>query len=90
MFFVIIPLIKAHLLFMESEHKRDVNSQKTHLKIQMNIQGKWISVFAQLYWDTQLLNVSLMGAFVIVLEASITNAGWFLTASYQSLCKIPS
>lgn len=50
----------------------------------MNIQGKWISVFAQLYWDTQLLNVSLMGAFVNVLKVSITSTGWFLTTSYCS------
>lgn len=49
--------------------------KETHLKIQMNIQGKWISVFAQLYWDTRLLNIFLMGAFVIVLKTSITNAG---------------
>lgn len=50
----------------------------------MNIQGKWISVFAQLYWDTRLLNIFLMGAFVIVLKTSLTNAGWFLMASYCS------
>lgn len=62
--------------------------KETNLKIQMNIQGKWISVFAQLYWDTQLLNISLMGAFVIVLKASITNAPYYFIL--QSLCKIYS
>lgn len=89
---MIIPLIKAYLLFMESEHKRHANSQKKSIyKFNRISKGNQVQCLPNSTEHALPMNVLLVGAFVTVLKAFITNVGQFCyDFIVKSLCRLCS